>query len=293
MEGKPESNIPGRSSQRIGVLAEIHGDFPAVGKGCLLNIAGAVQEAVTEHFAAADFFVPISHCLYLLHLGVTEIGTDIGNTAVEHGMKESALMIGTFPGYDPGDHDTVVVYQIQQRNRNTDAFRLPIAGYLFGIWGAFLYVRSVMNQIQIPDCPADAFLGADDHTQAPDVVQTFFALLQTLLPGDRMQRIITFIQGDAGKNVQVGAVQENPVFTQLREVPFQELGVEGRTHKFLQAAVPQSTLIYSAVCICQVKVDTKNPIDLEAQFGFVLNWAFIAQSGCRPPVIKVMYILIQ
>ena len=34
-------------------------------------------------------------------------------------------------------------------------------------------------------------------------------------------------------------------------------------------------------------------MDLEAQFGFVLNWAFIAQSGCRPPVIKVMYILIQ
>ena len=46
-------------------------------------------------------------------------------------------------------------------------------------------------------------------------------------------------------------------------------------------------------CICQVKIDTKKPIVLEAQFGLVLNWAFIAQSGCRPPVIKVIHILIQ
>ena len=46
-------------------------------------------------------------------------------------------------------------------------------------------------------------------------------------------------------------------------------------------------------CICQAKVDTKNGIILEAQFGLVLNWAFIAQSGRRPPVIEVIHILVQ
>ena len=34
-------------------------------------------------------------------------------------------------------------------------------------------------------------------------------------------------------------------------------------------------------------------IALEAQFGLVLNWAFIAQSSCGAPVIKVINVLIQ
>ena len=46
-------------------------------------------------------------------------------------------------------------------------------------------------------------------------------------------------------------------------------------------------------CICQGKVDTKNTIALEAQFGLVLNWAFVAQSGRRSLVIIVMNILVQ
>ena len=37
----------------------------------------------------------------------------------------------------------------------------------------------------------------------------------------------------------------------------------------------------------------KNTIVLEAQFGLVLNWAFIAQGGRRSLVIEVMYILVQ
>ena len=36
----------------------------------------------------------------------------------------------------------------------------------------------------------------------------------------------------------------------------------------------------------------KNTIVLEAQFGLVLNWAFIAQGGRRSTVIEVMYILV-
>ena len=55
----------------------------------------------------------------------------------------------------------------------------------------------------------------------------------------------------------------------------------------------QKHLKPNGFCICQAKVDTKKPIVLEAQFGLVLNWAFIAQSGRRPPVIKVIHILIQ
>ena len=46
-------------------------------------------------------------------------------------------------------------------------------------------------------------------------------------------------------------------------------------------------------CICQEKVDAKNTIALEAQFGLVLNWAFVAQGSRRSPVIEVMYICIQ
>ena len=34
-------------------------------------------------------------------------------------------------------------------------------------------------------------------------------------------------------------------------------------------------------------------IVLEAQFGLVLNWAFIAQSGRRPPVIEIIHILVK
>ena len=48
-----------------------------------------------------------------------------------------------------------------------------------------------------------------------------------------------------------------------------------------------------APCICQGKVDTKNTIALEAQFGLVLNWAFVAQSGRRSLVIIVINILVQ
>ena len=47
------------------------------------------------------------------------------------------------------------------------------------------------------------------------------------------------------------------------------------------------------MCICQAKVDTKKRQILEAQFGFVLNWAFIAQSGRRPPVIEIIHILVK
>ncbi|MBQ3192154.1 MAG: hypothetical protein IJB59_01125 [Oscillospiraceae bacterium] len=48
-----------------------------------------------------------------------------------------------------------------------------------------------------------------------------------------------------------------------------------------------------AKCSCQEIVDTKNIIVLEAQFGPVLNWAFIALGSRRSPVIERMYILIQ
>ena len=48
------------------------------------------------------------------------------------------------------------------------------------------------------------------------------------------------------------------------------------------------------LCASVKKKETlKNTIVLEAQFGLVLNWAFIAQGGRRSPVIEVMHILVQ
>lgn len=46
-------------------------------------------------------------------------------------------------------------------------------------------------------------------------------------------------------------------------------------------------------CTCQVKVDTKKAKLQEAQFGFVLNWAFVAQSDSRTEIIEEIDILIQ
>lgn len=42
------------------------------------------------------------------------------------------------------------------------------------------------------------------------------------------------------------------------------------------------------MCICQVKLDTEKHHSFRHQFGFVLNWAFIAQSGSWSLVIIVI-----
>ena len=47
------------------------------------------------------------------------------------------------------------------------------------------------------------------------------------------------------------------------------------------------------LCTCQEKVDSKKEWSRKAQFGSVLNWAFVAQSGVPPPVVEVGYILVQ
>ena len=39
-------------------------------------------------------------------------------------------------------------------------------------------------------------------------------------------------------------------------------------------------------CTCQEKVDTEKAELHEAQFGLVLNWAFVAQSGSRTVMIE-------
>ena len=45
-------------------------------------------------------------------------------------------------------------------------------------------------------------------------------------------------------------------------------------------------------CICQGKVDSKNQL-WKAQFGPVLNWAFVTQCSMKALVIEVLNILIQ
>ena len=46
-------------------------------------------------------------------------------------------------------------------------------------------------------------------------------------------------------------------------------------------------------CTCQAKVDREREQLNEAQFGLVLNWAFVTQSSMPPLVIKEEDILIQ
>ena len=47
------------------------------------------------------------------------------------------------------------------------------------------------------------------------------------------------------------------------------------------------------IYICQGKVDNQNTIVLEAQFGLVLNWAFVALCGHRPLIFIVMNIFLE
>ncbi len=47
------------------------------------------------------------------------------------------------------------------------------------------------------------------------------------------------------------------------------------------------------ICICQAKVDSEKEQLGKAQFGLVLNWAFVTQGGVPPPVVEVKDILIQ
>ena len=50
-------------------------------------------------------------------------------------------------------------------------------------------------------------------------------------------------------------------------------------------------------CICQGKVDTKNTIVLEAQFGLVLNWAFrsmtkVEMGVCAAIAVAVYFVVV-
>lgn len=58
-------------------------------------------------------------------------------------------------------------------------------------------------------------------------------------------------------------------------------------------AVSKTVKTFDTKCICQGKVDTENNLALEALFGLVLNWAFIAQIGSWSLVIIVMNILVK
>ena len=49
----------------------------------------------------------------------------------------------------------------------------------------------------------------------------------------------------------------------------------------------------SSICTCQEKVDTKKAKLQKAQFGFVLNWAFVAQGSSGAKIIIEINIAIQ
>ena len=62
---------------------------------------------------------------------------------------------------------------------------------------------------------------------------------------------------------------------------------------FQDGFIQISFIVITVICTCQEKVDTKKAKLQKAQFGLVLNWAFVAQGSSGTEIIIEIYILIQ
>ena len=173
---------------------------------------------MADHFPVLDLFLPVGDDLHLFDGLLVRIQVHIGRTAVEQGEKHAlvrSVFAGSVAGIRPGDHDAVMIHQIQERD--PDPRILSRAEVHCGM-------RRVMEESQSRERPVDALLRLDQRAAHAGLPETAEPPGGALSPGHGMLGMEALVQLHAGEYVQIGIVGQDPVLIECVVVPTHVIG---------------------------------------------------------------------
>ena len=170
--------------------------------------------------------------------GVSAVSDEIGCAAVEERIEHVVSFLIHFL-HHPGDDDTIVVNQIEQRNGNSLLRRAGLVHHKL--------IGRIVAEYQAAHAPVGYLLRAWEDAPGKQVFKALSPKFQTVPARHAVHGIGALVGLVAGEDVQVSAVQINIVFRQLTEITFHIVRCLGGAEVGLAPAGPVGMFRYPAV----------------------------------------------